>query len=115
MKHLFVLIAALFSLPALADINTVASSLSGAASQSGAQSAANQGNTQQLTINGAPAPAQQRIENAGTYTVRTAPMVYAPPMGVTAPCRIALSAGVSVVAVGVAAGGSVEDLKCNCE
>jgi hypothetical protein len=49
---------------------------------------------------------------SGTQTVRSAPTVYAPPIGVTAPCMVALSGGVSVVGVGVSMGGSVEDPGC---
>lgn len=111
----FLILAALVAAPALADVSAVAGSLSGAAAQSGSLSAATQGNAQQITINGAAIPTNTLNESrlTGTSTVRTAPMVYAPPMGVTAPCRIALSVGVSVVAVGGSLGGSVEDLKCN--
>jgi hypothetical protein len=120
----FLILAALVAAPALADVSAVAGSLSGAAAQSGssslagittsgAQATQGVGNQQAITINGAPIPAQQRIETGGTTTVKTAPQVYAPPMGVTAPCRVALSAGVSVIGVGVAAGGSVPDAPCN--
>jgi len=66
------------------------------------------GNTLSVTT-----PANTSVRYSGTTTLRTTPQVYGPAMGVTAPCRIALSAGVSVVAVGVAGGGSIEDLKCN--
>jgi hypothetical protein len=79
-----------------------------------------QGNAQNIIFNSSVPPSQTQnvnysgsIEHSGTSTLKTVPMVYAPPMGVTAPCRIALSGGLSVVGVGVSGGGSVEDLKCN--
>ena len=108
MNRAVLLICALLAAPAWADLSATAASLSGAAAQSGALSNASQGNAQNITINGgnaAPYPT--------TTTIKTAPQVYAPPMGVTAPCRVAMSAGVSVIGVGVAAGGSVEDTNCN--
>jgi hypothetical protein len=49
----------------------------------------------------------------GTTTVRTVPDAYAPTVGATAPCRIAVSAGVAVIGLGVSGGGSVEDDPCN--
>lgn len=101
----------------------VAGSLSGAAANSASISSSNPaatagastgaataGNAQNIIFN---TPGQQTIEHTGTSTIKTAPQVYAPPMGVTAPCRVAMSAGVSVIGVGVAAGGSVEDVNCN--
>lgn len=45
-------------------------------------------------------------------TLVTAPQIYAPPIGVTAPCYVALSAAVSVVGFGVGAGSSIEDPNC---
>lgn len=98
----------------------IAGSASQAGSISGAASTATQGNAQNINFN-SPANVVQEIttngrithENTGTSTVKTAPQVYAPPMGVTAPCRVAMSAGVSVVGVGVAGGGSVADDPCN--
>jgi hypothetical protein len=117
MKKIFVIGALLGSmcLSAFADTSALAGSISGAASQAGSLSTASQGNAQSITINGVPNPAvtTQQVETSGTSTVKMAPQVYAPPMGVTAPCRVALSAGVSVIGVGVAAGGSVADSPCN--
>lgn len=122
MKSILILIAALIAAPAFADTSALAGSISGAAAQSGSISSSNpvtsagaaalQGNRQDITINST-VPAYQQIDHTGTSTVKTAPQVYAPPMGVTAPCRVALSAGVSVIGVGVAAGGSVADAPCN--
>jgi len=121
-KNTLILAIALLAAPAFADTSAVAGSLSGAAAQSGsiassnpvtsAGAAATQGNTQNLILNST-VPAYQQIDHTGTSTVKTVPQVYAPPMGVTAPCRVALSAGVSVIGVGVAAGGSVADAPCN--
>jgi len=48
-----------------------------------------------------------------TTTLRTVPDAYAPTVGATAPCRIAVSAGVAVIGLGVSGGGSVEDEPCN--
>jgi hypothetical protein len=119
-KYILILAAALFAAPAFADSSALAGSLSGAAANSGSFSSANpvagaaatQGNMQNLILNST-VPAYQQINHTGTDTVKTVPQVYAPPMGVTAPCRVALSAGVSVIGVGVAAGGSVADAPCN--
>lgn len=122
MKIIALIAATLIATPAFADTSAVAGSLSGAAAQSGSISSSNpvtsagaaalQGNRQDITINST-VPAYQQLDHTGTSTVKTAPQVYAPPMGVTAPCRVALSAGVSVIGVGVAAGGSVADAPCN--
>lgn len=112
-----------FSIPAFSQTAATAGAASQAGSISGSLSAAGittsgasatqgVGNKQEININ-SNIPGYQQLDHTGTSTVRMAPQVYAPSMGVTAPCRIALSAGVSVVAVGVVAGGSVEDLKCN--
>ena len=57
-------------------------------------------------------PDKTKVEYSGTQTLRTAPQVYAPPIGVTAPCYVALSGGLSVVGFGIAAGGSIEDEGC---
>jgi hypothetical protein len=127
-KFLALLFAALIAAPAFAQTSANAGSLSGAAAMSGSQSSAlsgitssgalasqGNGNDQRITINGAqiPTATYQQVDHTGTSTVKTTPQVYAPPMGVTAPCRVALSAGVSVIGVGVAAGGSVPDAPCN--
>ena len=87
-------------------ISNVATSASDSLSVSGSASVATQGNgnSQGVTINGAPAP--DRI------TVRSTPQVYSPSINNTANCRIALSAGVSMIGWGVAAGGSTEDENC---
>lgn len=53
------------------------------------------------------------IADGGTTTLRTVPDAYAPTVGATAPCRIAVSAGVAVIGIGVSGGGSVEDEPCN--
>lgn len=122
MKYLLIVLA-FFATSAFADSNAaaLAGSAAQSASLSGSASIASQGNAQNITINGAAIPTvtshtantNYRQENVGTSTVRTVPQVYAPPMGVTAPCRVALSGGISVIGVGVAAGGSVPDAPCN--
>ena len=48
-----------------------------------------------------------------TTTIRSVPDPYAPTVNATSPCRIAVSAGVAVVGIGVSGGGSVEDDPCN--
>ena len=50
------------------------------------------------------------VKYSGSY--KTVPNVYAPPVGVTAPCIVGWSAGVSVIGVGVSAGNGVEDKEC---
>jgi hypothetical protein len=127
-----ILIAALIAAPAFADVSASAGSQSGAAALSGSSSIASSnpiagasaissaGNAQNITFNSS-VPQQQTIEHTGTSTVehtgtstiKTVPMVYAPPMGVTAPCRVAIAGGVSVVGFGMAGGGSVSDAPCN--
>lgn len=113
MKTVIFAVLAMFCLPAFADATALAGSLSGATALSGSLSEAQQRNVQNITVNGAPIPTYQQIDHTGTSTVKSAPQVYAPPMGVTAPCRVAMSAGVSVIGVGVAGGGSVADDPCN--
>lgn len=60
-----------------------------------------------------PAAAASSGGSSRTTTVRTVPDAYAPTMSATAPCRIAVSAGVAVIGIGVSGGGSVEDDPCN--
>ena len=112
-KYLFSLLM-LASVSAFADVSAGATAVSGAASQSGASSAALQGNQQAITLNSAPAPAStsQQVKYDGDYTLRTVATVYAPPVGVTAPCLMGYSGGVTVVGFGGSFGGSVEDVKC---
>jgi len=116
MKFLFLALS-LFATSAFADTSALANSLANSASQSGSASIASQGNAQNITINGSPIPINtthtQNVNATGTSTVKTVPQVYAPSVGVTAPCRVALSGGVSVIGFGIAAGGSVTDSPCN--
>jgi hypothetical protein len=113
-KYAALLLVAL-AMPALGQTATALSG-SSAQSASGSLSAAS-GNANQQSINFYPAavPASTFNENkqSGTVRIENVPQVYAPPMGVTAPCRVALSGGVSVVGVGAALGGSVPDTPCN--
>jgi len=115
MKHFIFAILALFCLPAFADSAALAGSVSGATALSGSLSEAQQRNVQNITVNGAAIPTSTytQVDHTGTSTVKTTPQVYAPPVGVTAPCRVAFAGGISVVGVGVAGGGSVGDSPCN--
>lgn len=63
-----------------------------------------------VTIN---QPASAADSGSKTSTLRTVPDSYAPTVGATAPCRIAVSAGIAVIGIGVSGGGSVEDDPCN--
>jgi uncharacterized protein YdeI (BOF family) len=49
---------------------------------------------------------------SGSYDVKSAPNMVAPSIGVSAPCKVAITGAVSVVGVGVAAGGSLNDEEC---
>jgi hypothetical protein len=49
---------------------------------------------------------------SGEYTVKSAPNMVAPNIGVSAPCKVAITGSVSVVGLGVAAGGSLNDEEC---
>lgn len=62
--------------------------------------------------------AQQNVTVQGNSTVYKSPEIpvstaIAPPSFPTAPCRIALSAGLSLMNVGVSGGGSVLDTQCD--
>lgn len=115
MKHILFAILAVFCLPAFADSAALSGSVSGATALSGSLSEAQQRNVQNITVNGAAIPTStySQVDHTGTSTVKTTPQVYAPPVGVTAPCRVAFAGGLSVVGIGVAGGGSVGDSPCN--
>ncbi len=55
---------------------------------------------------------KQDVDYDGSYTVKSAPQVYAPPVGVTAPCVIGASVGVSGLGFGVAGGTGIVDSGC---
>ena len=66
-----------------------------------------------VTVNQPAAAAPSGGSKTTTTTIRSVPDAYAPTVGATAPCRIAVSAGVAVIGIGVSGGGSVEDEPCN--
>jgi len=110
MKKLFAILACLVSTSVLADVNTAnAISGSNSASNSGSTSAALQGNKQDVNIS---SPASIDTHVSGHTSVRTVATVYAPPIGVTAPCFIGLSGGITVMGFGASLGGSMEDQGC---
>jgi hypothetical protein len=52
------------------------------------------------------------VDYSGGYSMKAAPQVYAPPVGVTAPCVIGASLGVSGMGWGFAGGTGVADAGC---
>ena len=90
-----------------------AASQAAAASSAGAAVKTSQKAAQQVSVT-VNQPASEASSGGGkTTTLRTVPDSYAPTVGATAPCRIAVSAGIAVIGVGVSSGGSVEDDPCN--
>lgn len=93
--------------------------------------ASNAGNTQNITFN-SPPTTNNNVQSASNDTVnstaditsngrqevhysgsfKTVPNVYAPPVGVTAPCVVGVSGGVSVIGFGVSGGTGYEDKEC---
>ena len=53
---------------------------------------------------------RQELHYSGSY--KTVPNVYAPPVGVTAPCIVGISGGVSIIGFGVSGGSGKEDKEC---
>jgi hypothetical protein len=109
MKKTLLMLALVASGYAVADQNAVSGSISGAASQSGAASVSSPSNQQNINFN---SPARARTTVDGTTDIRTVATVYAPPIGVTAPCYVGYSGGVTVVGFGASLGGGVEDVGC---
>ena len=97
--------ALIISEPAHAGDWNTSTSTSDSLSVSDSKSVATQGNgnEQNITFNS---------NSPSDMTLRTTPQVYAPSMNATAPCRIAISVGLSVIGWGAAGGGSVEDELC---
>lgn len=93
---------------AMADVTNTAASGSYSSSSSGSLSNASQGNVQQTIFN-----TPGTVTYSGGYDVKTTPTVYAPPIGVSAPCYMALSGSVSVVGFGAGLGGSILDEGCD--
>jgi len=111
----FLLFLALTISPVLAQVSSLsnagASSVSGSSSgsnatggSSNAASTANQGNAQNITFNSAPEPASRELKTVAT--------VYAPSIGVSAPCLISASGGITGMGFGVAMGTNIEDPGC---
>jgi hypothetical protein len=75
--------------------------------QQGQSQTSKQANTQSMTYN-----ESSNVHYSGKYTVKTNAAVFAPNAYASSPCRIGLSAGVSVVGLGLSGGGSVEDEGC---
>ncbi len=102
------------ALPAFGQVTSQSGSnaQSGSASQSysaggnsaASSGAANVGNAQNITFNSAP-----ELESR---TLRTVAQVYAPAIGVSAPCLIATSGGLTGVGFGIALGTNTEDPGC---
>jgi hypothetical protein len=55
---------------------------------------------------------RQDVDYSGKYSVKSAPTVYAPPVGVTAPCVIGASLGVSGMGFGFGGGTGIVDTGC---
>ena len=90
-----------------------AASQAAAASSAGAAVKTSQKAAQQVSVT-VNQPASEASSGGGkTTTLRTVQNAYAPTVGATAPCRIAVSAGIAVIGIGVSGGGSVEDDPCN--
>ena len=69
--------------------------------------------SQQVAVTVSQPAAAASSGGSKTTTIRSVPDPYAPTVNATSPCRIAVSAGVAVVGIGVSGGGSVEDDPCN--
>ena len=83
---------------------------------SGTQSAATQSssvNNQVVLQSGG--TSTDNVDYRGSYTVKSAPTLYAPGLtaSITETCWGSVSAGVSVVGVGVSGGATIKDLDCN--
>jgi hypothetical protein len=55
---------------------------------------------------------EQDVDYSGKYSIKSAPTVYAPPVGVTAPCVIGASLGVSGMGFGFGGGTGIVDSGC---
>lgn len=101
--------------PAGLNAGAWAASQAAAASSAGAAVKTAQTASQQVavTVIQPAAAASSGGSKSTTTTIRSVPDAYAPTVGATAPCRIAVSAGVAVIGIGVSGGGSVEDDPCN--
>lgn len=98
MKYLFLVLLFVSSL-SLADSSSTSAAQAGSVSGSGAIASPNQN----INFN---------TDGSGSLRIRTTPDVFAPAIGVSAPCQTALSGGVSVMGFGGSLGGSKEDTGC---
>lgn len=114
MKRLFAI--ALFFITSVAYADPAQSVTTNVDTQSGAQ-ASNQGNSQSVNIS-SPANTTSTVVTTGKQDLhysgqfRTVPNVYAPPVGVTAPCIVGISGGLSIIGFGVSGGTGKEDKGC---
>ena len=90
-----------------------AASQAAAASSAGAAVKTSQKAAQQVSVTVNQPASEASSGGSKTTTLRTVQNAYAPTVGATAPCRIAVSAGIAVIGIGVSGGGSVEDDPCN--
>jgi len=104
------------------ESNAASGSTSGAEAQGGSAVAGPSTSSVTVTFPEQPGTVTQNVNYSGGTTsdnnvrysgsFKTVPNVYAPPVGVTAPCIVGWSAGISVIGVGVSAGNGVEDKEC---
>jgi hypothetical protein len=104
-----------FLIAAIALAASSAAFAAGDTVTSGTQSQAQQQSTIQNEVILQPGPSTDKITYDGSYTVKSAPTVYAPSLtaSMTETCWGSVSAGVSVVGVGVSGGATIKDLDCN--
>ncbi|HTI18636.1 MAG TPA: hypothetical protein VL598_13300 [Trinickia sp.] len=114
MKYVVAIVTVLLSGGAMAQTNGTITT----GTQSNAQQATNVNVNVEAGAAGASnlgLPAQTAVAYSGSYTVKSAPTVYAPSLtaSVTETCWGSVSAGVSVVGVGATGAATIKDLDCN--
>lgn len=90
-----------------AEAGAAAGAQAGSEAQSGATAVIYQDNSvpETQTIN-------SNINTSGTTKLKNVPTIYAPSIGVSAPCKVALTGSVGVAGFGAALGGSLNDEEC---